>query len=244
MKLFLLLPFLLSFVSYSQNESSKVFKTREYYPLINTDFNQLVQTFSVIQDDSTFLYKIKYEKEIRKKDTFIVTTTYSTTGEINMTIKEKITRKGMRFHSGTAYKFNEKKNRFEDFEIKGRKSISFPFKTLEKNEQTTFKYTNHYDHKLKFKSNCRFVFVDTTRLNYSYDSSPTLVFIRDVHFKQSKNFFKKKTRYSYTSYLIPNQGICYYSKKPLYSSRRKNAILYQDSLDQLLKGTLEKSEFK
>lgn len=196
--------YLLSSYCFGQQPNSK-----DFFPPVNEEHPFLYQKISIETDTIEYIY-MTYEWIVEDEQEYLISTTYDQDSLIATYLKEKITRRGMRFESAETYKHDTLGYTYV-IPVKGRKKITYPFKPLKNLKNKAIKWKTIHDNKIITRST--FTFQNTG--SYSINGTPLTTFVmkRDVYTKYKKNFFKEKVYYSYTMHFHPDYGVVIYMRK-------------------------------
>ncbi len=201
----LLLIFLPMFIFSQKNEN-----TRAYFPLVNGKYLELNQTVKVYDVDTTEISYHKYEHIVEGKRMFIVSTTYDSDNLIVSSLKERITRRGLRFEIGKFYVYSDS-NIVNEYLVNGKKAITFPFKDLSKMKNWKTKTRNTYANKVIVKSIVAFIGIK--RVTTDGVEERILIFKRTVKKRFKNEYDKLKEEYEYTWEFAPGKGMVKYEMK-------------------------------
>ncbi len=140
----------------------------------------------------------------------MISSTYDPDGLITSFLKEEITSKGLRYNSSKTYLYDEN-NQVTEFIVKGKKKITFPFKTVDKLTGWNIKTVYSYDNKVVVKSQGSFL--GTEEIEFKNKKITALKFHRVAKAIYKKDYEKEVVEYEYTWYFVKGLGMFKYVRK-------------------------------
>lgn len=182
--------------------------SKDFFPPVNDSIKHIAQKIRIETDTTEYIY-MTYEFQKSGLEEFLISCSFDTDSILSTYLKEKITKKGLKFEEGYLYQYDDQMNR-TDITVKASKKITYPFKPIDKIEKWKVVWKSVHDNKIITKSKITCLGLDA--FYYENENIETLLFEREVGTKYKRNFTKRKKYYTYYMSFTETHGLVHYTR--------------------------------
>lgn len=208
-----MLKFLLTFfvLTFYRSAFVQVPSTSDFFPIIDATNEKLVQKVRITTKDSVEFCQFVYQIIKENNKSYLVTDSYDNKANLTVSLKEKMTKRGLKYFFGEIYFYDLQDNFFDKYRVKALKKVTFPFKPISKMKNWKVNWKASYDRKVVVHSKIEYLGTEIIQYN---GQATEVIYIKRTAKKIYKRRYKKEIEaYEITMTFAKNLGLIQYSQK-------------------------------
>lgn len=205
-----MLKFLLTFfvLTFCRSAFVQVASTRDFFPIIDATNEKLVQKVRITTKDSIEYCQFVYQIIQENNKNYLVTDSYDDKANLTGSLKEKMTKRGLKYFIGEVYFYDSQDNFLDKSRVKALKKITFPFKPISKMKNWKVNWKASYDRKVVVRS--KIEYLGSAIIQYNGEATE-VIYLKRMAKKIYKRRYKKEIEtYEITMTFAKNSGLIQY----------------------------------